>query len=77
MTAINADHNILSTYPQNLVYKYVEMVRDFHYNAMMEIIMMATDVVQIVKFNLNILVMEEVQIVKIHAQNISQHLSKC
>lgn len=77
MTVINADLNILSTYPQSLVYKYAEMVRDFHFNAMMEIIMTVTDVVQIVKFNLNILAMEEVQTVKIHAQNTSQHLFKC
>lgn len=77
MTVINAGLSILSTYPRNLVYRYVEMVRDSLFNAMMEIIMMATDVVQIVKFSLNILVTEEVQIVKIHAQNTNQNLSKC
>ncbi len=77
MTVINAGLSILSTYPQNLVYRYVEMVRDSLFNAMMEIIMMATDVVQIVKFSLNILVTEEVQIVKIHAKNTNQNLSKC
>jgi hypothetical protein len=47
------------------------MEKDFHFNVMMETMSMVTDAVQIAKHKLDSLVMEEVQTVRIHAQNIN------
>lgn len=72
MIVSNVDLNIIISYLPNHVLKSVEMEKDSHFNAMMEITKMEMVAVQIVKYNHNTLVMEEVQTVKIHAQNINQ-----
>jgi hypothetical protein len=69
----NAVLNITTSFLQNHVFNFVEIVKDFLYNAMMEIILMEMDVALIVRSNLNILVMAVVQIVKINVKNINHN----
>lgn len=70
VTSVNSvDLSITSSQPQSLAFRSVEMERDSLFNAMMETTTTMMGVPQIVRLKQNTPVMEEVQIVKIHAQS--------
>ena len=71
MPVLNADLNITLTQHLVYVYKFVVMDSDIRYNVMTEITLMEMDVVEIVEYKWDILVMEDHQAVKTYVQQLN------